>query len=66
MEFLHIPKKLNGLSDRVLSLVSNGEEFPHKCEQENQAMKEAWEGRDPTEHICDLAQGNFVRVVIFE
>ena len=29
----------------VVTLVSNEEEFPHKCGQEDQTMKEAWEGR---------------------
>ena len=34
---------------------SQQEEFPHMCMQGGQAMKEAWEGRDPTEWRCDLA-----------
>ena len=56
MEFLHMPKKFNGLKwPGVVTLVPNMEEFPRRCEQEDQVMKEAWEGRGPTEHKCDLA-----------
>ena len=45
-----MPKELNGLSDWALStLVPKGEDFPHRCEQENRVVKEVWEGRGPTE-----------------
>ena len=36
-----MPKELNGLSD---TMIFDGEEFPHKCGQEDRAMKEAREG----------------------
>jgi hypothetical protein len=38
-------------------MVPNEEEFPRRCGQEDQAMKEAWKGRGPTEHKYDLAVG---------
>ena len=45
MEFLHMPKELNGLSDRVLFiLVPNGEEFSCRWGQEDRAVEEAWGG----------------------
>jgi hypothetical protein len=31
----------------IVTLVPNEEEFPNKCGQKDQTMKEAWEGRDP-------------------
>ena len=43
-------RKLIDLSDRVIVLlVPNEEEFPHNCKHEDRAVKEAWEGRAPTE-----------------
>ena len=58
MEFLHMSKELNVLSDWVLStLVPNGEEFLRMCGQEDRVVKKAWEGRGPTEWRCDLAHG---------
>ena len=39
------------------TLIPNEEEFLRKCEQEGRPVKETWEGRGPTEHKCDLAQG---------
>ena len=38
-------------------MVPNEENFPRMCGQEDWAVKEAWEGRGPAEHKCDLAQG---------
>ena len=38
-------KELNGLIDRA----PNEEEFPCRCGQEYREVKEAWEGRGPTE-----------------
>ena len=49
-------KELNGLND-IVTLVPNEEEFPCKCGQEIWAVEEVWEGRCPTDHIHDLAQG---------
>ena len=56
MEFLHMSKELNDLIDRA----PNEEEFPCRCGQEYRELKEAWEGRGPTEWRCDLAWGNHV------
>lgn len=39
------------------ALVLNVEWFSHMCEEENRSVKEGWEGWEPTEHKCDLAQG---------
>ena len=39
----------------IITFVPNEEEFPRKCEQEDRAVKKAWEGRNPTEWGCDLA-----------
>ena len=47
MEFLHMPKELNGLSDWVLS-----HKFPTRKSSHadaNRKTKQAWEGRDPAE-----------------
>ena len=44
----------------IVTLVPNEEEFPCRCGQEVQAMKEAWEGWGPTEWRCDLAQGQLL------
>ena len=38
-------------------MVPNEEEFPCMCKQEDQVVKEAWEGQGPTEWRCDLARG---------
>jgi hypothetical protein len=58
MEFLHMPKEFNGLSDRcVVTLVPNMEEFPCMCRREDRVVKEAWEERGPGKWRCDLAQG---------
>jgi hypothetical protein len=57
MEFLHMSKELNDLSDQLLNgssdrvivtLVPNEEEFPHTCGQENRAVNELWKRRSPT------------------
>jgi hypothetical protein len=39
----------------IVTLVLDEEEFPHKCGQEDHALKEAWKGQGPTEIKCDLA-----------
>ena len=66
MEFIHMPKELNGLSDRALDGLSewglsnwfpNGEEFLQRCGHDDHVVKKAWEGQGPTEHKCDLAWG---------
>jgi hypothetical protein len=60
MEFLHMPKELDGLSDKVLSYwfpTDNGEELPRRCTQEDRAVKEAWEGQGWAEWKRDLARG---------
>ena len=61
MKFLQLPKELNGLSDRVLSLWFPTRKSSHtgadKEHGEDRALKEAWEGRGPTEWRCDLAWG---------
>ena len=46
IEFLHMPKELNGLSDRVWSvtLVPTREKLPHMYGQEDWAVKEAGRG----------------------
>ena len=47
--------------DRVLShLVPNEGESPRRCGQDDQAMKEASEGRGPAEHKCDLSPDVYV------
>jgi hypothetical protein len=57
---LIIPKFIDEVSSRakgpswfkwlgIVTLVPNEEEFTHMCGQENWAMKEAWEGWDPTD-----------------
>ena len=52
-----VPSHARGdLSDRVLS-----HWFPHKCTHEVWALKEAWDGRGPTEWRCDLARGFFLK-----
>jgi hypothetical protein len=51
MVFLHMPKELNVLSDRVFTLVPMQEDY---C---NGGGVGAWEGRYPTVHKCDLAWG---------
>ena len=38
----------------IITLVPNREKFP--C-RNDWTMKEAWEGRGPAEHKCDLARG---------
>jgi hypothetical protein len=48
--------------DQVLSLC-NEEEFPCKCGQEDQAMKEVCEGWASPKRRCDLDQGKFSLVV---
>ena len=45
MEFLHVPKELNGLSDHVLThWFPTGKSFHTGAGRKNQAVKEAWEG----------------------
>jgi hypothetical protein len=58
MEFLHMPKELKWSG--IVTLVPNRKVFPHKCGQEDRAVKEAWEGRSPAKWRCDLAQGHFI------
>jgi hypothetical protein len=43
MEFLHMPKELDG------SMVPNEEEFLRKCGHDDHALKEVWEGWGSTE-----------------
>ena len=61
-----IPKLIDGIPSHVkgaywlkwpgiVTLLPNTEEFPCKCKQEGRAVKEVWEGWDPTEWRCDLA-----------
>ena len=58
MEYPHMPKELDGFKwPGIVTLIPNGKEFPCKCWQEDWAVKEAWEGRGPTEWRCDLARG---------
>ena len=58
MEFLHMPKELNGFQwPGIVTFVPKEEEFPHRCRQEAKALKEAWEGRGPAEWRRDLALG---------
>ena len=45
MEFLHMSKELNGLSDRVLSHWFPMRKVPRMCGQEDHTMKEAWKGK---------------------
>lgn len=45
MEFLHMAKELNDLSDQFCHNSSQQGRVPKICEQKDQAMKEAWEGR---------------------
>jgi hypothetical protein len=66
MELLHMPKKLNclsdwalnGLIDRVLSHWFPTGQSSHTCadrkSREDHALKEAWEGQGPTEWRCHL------------
>ena len=45
-----MPKKLNGLSDWVLShWFSTGKSSQRKCGQEDWTVKETWEERGPVE-----------------
>ena len=58
MKFLHMPKELNDLSDRVLPhWFPMRRSSPRMCGQEDRAVQEAWEGRGPTKHKFDLAWG---------
>ena len=42
----------------IITLVPNEAEFSHMREhEEDQAVKEVWEGRGPAEGRCDLARG---------
>jgi hypothetical protein len=41
----------------IVVLVSNEEEFPRKCGQDNQTMKEVWVRLDQAERRCDVARG---------
>ena len=43
---------------------SHKEEFPCRCRQENQTLKEVWEGRGPAKHICDLTRARLVRLYL--
>ena len=49
----------------IITLAPNEEEFPCRCEHEEWAMKEAWEGQGPVEWRCDLARDYFVLVQIY-
>jgi hypothetical protein len=40
----------------IVTLVPTEEEIPRRCRQEDQAVKEVWEGRRPAEWRCHLAQ----------
>ena len=40
-----------------VTLIPNMEEFLCRCGLEDQAVKEAWEGRGPAKWICDIAWG---------
>ena len=40
----------------IVTLVPNEEEFPLKCGQNNQTMKEVWVGLDQAEWRCDVAR----------
>ena len=58
MEFLHMPKELDDLSDQVIvTLVPNKSSHATMNKNEDRAMKEAWEGWGSTEWRCDLARG---------
>ena len=61
MDFFNTSKELKGTKwlkwPGVVNLAPNKEEFAHRCMQQDQAVKEAWEGWDPTEHKCDLTRG---------
>jgi hypothetical protein len=41
----------------IVTLVPNGQKFPHRCGQEDRTLKEAWEGRGPAEWRHNLAWG---------
>jgi hypothetical protein len=41
----------------IVTLVPNGEEFPHKCGHEDWAVKETWKRQGLAEWRCDLARG---------
>ena len=57
-----MPKELNGFKwSGIVTLVPNDEEFPHRCRQEDHAVKKEWEGRGPGEWRCDLARGGQTR-----
>jgi hypothetical protein len=63
MEFLHMPKELNGLSDWVLSHWYPTRRSSHvgagRKTGQWSTVKEAWEGWDPTKWRCDVAQGQY-------
>ena len=48
----------------IVTLVPNQEEFVRRCMLKGWAMKEAWEGRGPSEWRCDLARGRDLVLLI--
>ena len=58
MEFVHIPKELNDLSDRVLSHRFLGRRGSTQVWAGKLDNEEGVGGAGPTEHTCDLAQGH--------
>ena len=49
----------------IVTLVSKGEEYLHRCRQEDRTVKEVWEGRDPNEWRYDLARDVECSKIIF-